>query len=300
MLDGVAPGYEDLPTEEIRPDGPELDVLEPEEIARCLLAEEERAVAAVAKAIGAIGEAAAAAAKSLKRGGRIVYVGAGTSGRLGVLDAAEMGPTFGADPGQVVALLAGGPGAVHESVEGAEDDAQAGHADMAALRPRERDCVVGITMSGTAAYVAAALSAAHAAGARRVLVTANGDSSIAADIRVVLELGPEALAGSTRLKGGSATKAVLNMISTAAMAGSGAVYRNLMVRVRPLNRKLRDRAERLVTLLGGTDRERAARLLVEAGGDVRVAVLMAKRGYGAFESMAILKAHKGSLREALR
>jgi N-acetylmuramic acid 6-phosphate etherase len=300
MLLPVVPGYEELPTEEIRPDGPELDVMTPEEIARCLLVEEERAIAAVADAMGPIGEAADAAVKSLRRGGRLVYVGAGTSGRLGVLDAAEMGPTFGAEPGQVVALLAGGPAAVAESVEGAEDDAQAGHAEMAALKPRERDCVVGISMSGTAAYVAAALSAAHAAGSRRVLLTANPASPIAADVRIVLDLGAEALAGSSRLKGGSATKAVLNMISTAAMSGSGAVYRNLMVRVRPLNRKLRDRAERLVVLLGEVDRERAARLLVDAGGDVRVAVLMARRGYGAFESMAILKAHKGSLREALR
>jgi N-acetylmuramic acid 6-phosphate etherase len=288
------PSYEELPTEAIDPKGAELDLLPPLEIARLLLREETRAHAAVGAAIGAIGEACAAAAAALRAGGRLFYVGAGTSGRLGILDVAEMAPTFGAAPGQVVAILAGGPRALTESVEGVEDDEEAGRRDLG--ETTERDCVVGITMSGTAAYVHGALAAARGT---RVLLTANPRSSIPAGIRVVLDLGPEALAGSTRLKGGSATKAVLNMISTAAMAASGAVYGNLMVRVRPVNRKLRDRAERLVERIAGVPRPRAEELLRAGGDDVRVAVLMA-RGVPRAEAEAALRRCGGSLREALR
>ena len=285
--------YEGLPTEQIHADGPELDLLAPAEIARLLLDEEARVHAALEAAIGDIGRACELAAAAE----RIVYAGAGTSGRIGVLDASEMGPTFGAEPGRVIGLLAGAPEALTQSVEGAEDDHQAG---FTAYEPRATDCVVGITMSGTAAYVDGALTAAHGAGAKRVLITANPDSAIAADVRVVLELGPELLAGSTRLKGGSATKIVLNMISTAAMCASGAVYGNLMVRVRPTNRKLRDRAERLVARIAEVDRERAAGLLVEGGDDVRVAILIVRKGMRPDEARALLKACKGSLREALR
>lgn len=287
-------GYEDLPTEAIDPSAPQLDLLPPREVARLLLREETRAHAAVAAAIDRIGEACDAAASSLRAGGRLLYVGAGTSGRLGVLDAAEMAPTFGADPGQVAARIAGGVRALTESVEGAEDDTGAGRRDLG--ETTALDCVVGITMSGTAAYVRGALEAARGT---RVLLTANPRSEIPAAIRVVLDLGPEALAGSTRLKGGSATKAVLNMISTAAMAASGAVYGNLMVRVRPVNRKLRDRAERLVERIAAVPRERARDLLRAGGDDVRVAVLMA-RGAKRPDAEAALRGARGSLREALR
>nr|HEX5138669.1 N-acetylmuramic acid 6-phosphate etherase [Planctomycetota bacterium] len=286
--------YEDLPTEAIDPAAPELDLLAPREVARVLLREEARAHAAVGAAIDAIGEACEAAAAALRAGGRLFYVGAGTSGRLGVLDAAEMAPTFGAEPGQVVARIAGGARALTESVEGAEDDAEAGAKDLGATA--DRDCVVGVTMSGTAAYVRGALEAARG---RRVLVTANPRADLPAEIRIVLDLGPEVLAGSTRLKGGSATKAVLNMLSTAGMAASGAVYRNLMVRVRPLNRKLRDRAERLVERIARVPRDRAADLLRAGGDDVRVAVLMAG-GRARADAEAALRRVHGSLREALR
>lgn len=286
--------YEELPTEAVDPHGAELDLLPPADIALLLLREEARAHAAVAGAIYAVGEACSAAATALRAGGRLLYVGAGTSGRLGVLDAAEMAPTFGAVPGQVVAILAGGSRALTESVEGAEDDEDAGRRDLGPTT--ERDCVVGISISGTAAYVRGALAAAQG---RRVLLTANPRAILPAEVRIVLDLGPELLAGSTRLKGGSATKAVLNMISTAAMAGSGAVYGNLMVRVRPVNRKLRDRAERLVQRIAGVERPRAAELLRAGGDDVRVAVLMA-RGARRAEAEAALRDSGGSLREALR
>ncbi|MHC4958590.1 MAG: N-acetylmuramic acid 6-phosphate etherase [Planctomycetota bacterium] len=284
--------YEQLPTEAVREDGPELDLLAPAEIARLLMAEERHATRAVEGAIDSIGRACELAASAA----RLVYVGAGTSGRLGVLDAAEMGPTFGAAPGRVVGLLAGGPRALTEAVEGAEDDRAAG---AAAFTARATDCVVGVSMSGTAAYVAGALAAARTAGASTVMITANPEAAVPADVRVVLDLGPELLAGSTRLKGGSATKAVLNMLSTAAMCRGGAVYGNLMVAVRPTNRKLRDRAERLVARIAGIERDRAARVLKDGGDDVRLAVLMERRGLTREQAADRLSAARGSLREAL-
>ena len=288
--------YGDLPTERVDPAGPELDRLAPGEIARLLLREESRARDAVEKALPEIGRACAAAAGALRAGGRLVYAGAGTSGRLGVLDAAEMGPTFGAPPGQVVGLIAGGDRALRESVEGAEDDADAGRRALQDLAPTERDCVVGISMSGTAAWVRGALEGVRGPS---VLLTANPRSDLPARIRIVLDLGAEVLAGSTRLKGGSATKAVLNMISTAAMAASGAVHGNLMVRVRPTNRKLRDRAERLIGRLAPVEPGRAAELLRAAGDDVAVAVLMARLGVDAAAARTRLDAAGGALREAL-
>jgi len=291
--------YGDLPTEGIDPQGPDLDLLPPREVARLLLEEERRGLRAVEEALDSVGRACEAAAWALRGGGRLFYAGAGTSGRLGVLDASEMGPTFGTPPGRVVALLAGAPRALTESVEGAEDDAASGRAAMEEQRPGTRDCVLGITMSGTASYVAGALAAAREAGARTLLLTANPRPPIAADLTIALDLGPEALAGSTRLKGGSATKAVLNMISTAAMAGSGAVHGNLMVRVRPVNRKLRDRAERIVERLGGVGRPAAAALLREAADEAEVAVVMARLGLDAVAARARLAACGGRLREAL-
>lgn len=291
--------YDQLPTERVDPEGPELDRLAPAEIARLLLAEEERAHVAVTDAIDSIGTLCEAAADALRRGGRLIYVGAGTSGRLGVLDASEMGPTFGAPVGQVVGLLAGAPTALTAAVEGVEDDPEAGAAAMQALRPGPDDLALGISMSGTAAYVEAALRTAAGSGAVTALLTAHSGSSIEAPLRVVLELGPELLAGSTRLKGGSATKAVLNMVSTAAMAASGAVYGNRMVRVRPANRKLRARAERLIADLGGVDPDRAGDLLRQADDEVPVAVVMARRALDSSAARSALQAAGGRLREAL-
>jgi len=291
--------YGDLPTEQVDPQGPDLDLLPPREVARLLLAEERRGLDALERALEAVGRACEAAAWALRGGGRLFYAGAGTSGRLGVLDAAEMGPTFGAPPGRVVALLAGAPRALTESVEGAEDDAASGRAAMEELRPGTRDCALGITMSGTAAFVEGALAAAREAGSRTMLLTANPRAPLAADLVIALDLGPEALAGSTRLKAGSATKAVLNMISTAAMAASGAVFGNLMVRVRPVNRKLRDRAERIVARLAAVERAAAARLLRAAGDDPAVAVVMARLGLDEAAARARLAACGGRLREAL-
>ena len=291
--------YGDLPTESIDPNAPDLDLMDPAEIARLLQWAEVQAARGVEQALRPIGEVCRAGAAALAAGGRIVYAGAGTSGRLGVLDAAEMEPTFGARPGRVVALLAGGPPAMTRSVEGAEDDQQAGATAARELSLGPEDLVIGISMSGTAAYVSGVLEAAAEAGAVTVLLTASVSAPLRARHRIALELGPELLAGSTRLKGGSATKLVLNMISTAAMARSGAVYRNLMVRVRPTNRKLRDRAERIIMHVAEVPRERAVKLLRDAEDEVPVAILMERRGLSRAQAQTRLDECGGSLREAL-
>jgi N-acetylmuramic acid 6-phosphate etherase len=287
------PSYDSIPTEQPHPDRPELDMMSAGDIAQLLLDGERVANDAVAHALPAIAVACEWATETLRNDGRIFYVGAGTSGRLGVMDAAEMGPTFGIDD-RIVGVIAGGPAAVTEAVEGAEDLPAEFQADKG-FQADKRDLVMGITMSGTARFVESALADTPA---RTILLTANAATTIAADHIIALPLGPEVLAGSTRLKGGSATKTVLNMISTAAMAGSGAVYGPWMVAMRPTNKKLRDRAERLVATIGEVSREEAARLLPVAEDNVRVAILMA-RGLDPENARNRLRAAHGSLRTAL-
>jgi N-acetylmuramic acid 6-phosphate etherase len=238
------------------------------------------------------------AAGALASGGRIVYAGAGTSGRLGVLDAAECPPTFGIEPGRVVAIIAGGPEAVFRASEGAEDNIEAGASAIAALDPGPDDVVIGIAASGVTPWVRGVLVTARAAGAKTAFVTA-GEPSVAADVVVRIETGPEVLAGSTRLKAGTATKLVLNMISTGAMVRTGRVYDNLMVDLRAGSAKLAARAERLVRALTGLDAGEAEAVLADANGEVKTAVVMARRGVSAVEARELLAAANGFLRAAL-
>lgn len=231
---------------------------------------------AVASALPALAALVDATAERIETGGRLIYVGAGTSGRLGVLDAAECPPTFHTDPSTVQAVMAGGRGAMFEAVEGAEDDPDLGATDVRALGPGPRDVVVGIAASGRTPYVLGALTAAREAGALTGSVTCNPGSPVAAaaDHPIEVVVGPEVLTGSTRLKAGSATKQVLNMLSTAVMVRTGKVYGNLMVDVSVTNAKLRDRAERLVRTITGADAEQAARALTASGDRVKVAAVM--------------------------
>ncbi|CAM3336311.1 N-acetylmuramic acid 6-phosphate etherase [Occultella aeris] len=235
------------------------------------------AVRAVLPQVAAVVEAVAARMES---GGRLIYLGAGTSGRLGVVDASECPPTFHTDPGQVLGVIAGGRGAMFESVEGAEDSAELGAEEIAGLRVTAADTVVGIAASGRTPYVLGGVRAARAAGALTVGLACNSASELgsAVDLPIEIEVGPEVLAGSTRLKAGSATKQVLNMISTGVMIRLGKTYGNLMVDLSVSNVKLRERAERLVATITGANPRAAAQALTDSGQRVPVAAIMVARG----------------------
>lgn len=257
---------------------------------------------AIAAVLPAIAEVVDAVAQRLRDGGRLLYMGAGTSGRLGVLDAAECPPTFHTDPEMVQGIIAGGREAMFVAVEGVEDSAEEGAKDVAAAGVGAQDTVVGIAASGRTPYVLGAIEAASRAGAMTVGLACNSGSELGAavDHALEIEVGPEVLSGSTRLKAGSATKQVLNMISTGVMVRLGKTYRNLMVDVSVTNTKLRNRAERLVTAIAGVNGDQAARALEEGGLRVPVAVLMLQSGMDRAAAERALERAGGVLRQALR
>jgi N-acetylmuramic acid 6-phosphate etherase len=263
-------------TESLNPRSLDLDRLDTGEVVARLHAEDQVALAAVGRVLPQLSQAAAAVADCLREGGRLIYVGAGTSGRLGLLDAAECPPTFGIDPSRVIAVLAGGPKAMNRAVEGAEDDRAAGRRAIAKLKVSARDLVCGISASSATPFVLGALAAARKARARTLFVgcSPTGGAIRAAQLSVVPVTGPELIAGSTRLKAGTATKLVLNALTTAAMVQLGKVYRGRMVDLRPTNAKLKRRAERMVVELSGLTAVKARRLLAQAGGSPRLALAM--------------------------
>ena len=264
--------------------------------------EQDALVAQAVKAtLPQVARAVDAAATALKAGGRIIYMGAGTSGRLGVLDASECPPTFGVPHGLVVGLIAGGPGALLKAVEGAEDNAQLGEDDLVALSLTPHDLVVGLAASGRTPYVIGGLKYARRTGCTTVAISCNPDSPIAheAEIAISPVVGPEALTGSTRLKSGTAQKLVLNMISTGAMVKFGKVYQNLMVDMKASNIKLVDRACRMLMESTGAPRDEAEAVLRQTDFEVKPAILMILTGLDAQAARARLSAHHGFLRAAL-
>jgi N-acetylmuramic acid 6-phosphate etherase len=269
-------------------------------VVRLLLQEDRRAVAAAAARAPQVARAAALVADALAADGRVVFAGAGTSGRLGVLEAAECPPTFGVPPRRIRAVMAGGRAAVFASREGAEDRGDQGRREGLRLRPR--DVLVGISASSVTPFVRGALAGARARGAKTILVTCAPGPGLRrlADVVVAVATGPEVLTGSTRLKAGSATKAVLNAITTAAMVRWGKVYLNLMVDLRPSNAKLRDRALRIVGVAAGVPEGEAARLLAAAGGHAKTAIVMGRLGLPAREARRRLREALGRVRRALR
>jgi N-acetylmuramic acid 6-phosphate etherase len=297
--------YARLATERVNPRSHDLDRMTPRAIAALMNREDRRAVLAVGRGEAEIAAAGASIVGALRSGGRLFFVGAGTSGRLGVLEAAECPPTFGTPRRLVQALMAGGRSSVFRSREGAEDDAAAARRAVRA-RVRRGDVVVGISASGVTPFVRAALTTARARGARTVLVACNADGRVPRRlssrglIKIVLATGPEILAGSTRLKAGTATKLVLNTLTTASMAGLGRVYGNRMVDLQARSAKLRERALKLVTDLGGVSRARARAALRASRGRVRIAIVVARNGGSAADAVQALRAAGGSLRVALQ
>ena len=291
---------EELPSEQRNPASERIDAVSTREMLEIINREDAAVAAAVEAVIPRIADAVDAIAERFAAGGRLFYVGAGTSGRLAVLDAAELPPTYGLEPGRVIALIAGGSDALVRSVEGAEDDELGAIKELTRFGLTSADCVVGIAASGRTPYVAGALRFARGKGAWTAAVTTNPDALLAqfADIVIVPVVGPEVITGSTRMKSGTAQKLVLNMISTALMVRMGCVLGNRMVNVQLTNEKLRDRAERIVAEVAGVDRGVASQSLQEAG-DVRIAVLMTAAHLELEEAKALLNANRGVLRAAL-
>jgi N-acetylmuramic acid 6-phosphate etherase len=290
------------PTEQPNPVSRGIDLKDAREVVAIIHREDLRAWEAAGTALDAVARAVDLVAESFRRGGRLIYIGAGTSGRLGVLDAVECPPTFGVEHDRVMGIMAGGDSAVRHAEEGAEDSPGAGAEAIRKAGARDRDVVCGIAASGATPFVLGALEEAVRLDATTALIACNqpgADAERLVDVLIELPVGPEVIAGSTRMKGGTATKMVLNMITTAAMIRWGKVYDNLMVDVRPTNRKLVRRAVGLIERVGEVDPTRAAELLEQSGSEVKTAIVMARRGVGEEEARRLLAEQGGVLRRVI-
>jgi N-acetylmuramic acid 6-phosphate etherase len=291
-----------LPTEQVNPRTADIDALDARAIVARIHAEDARALAAVGDVLDAVAEAVERVVAAFHRGGRLIYAGAGTSGRLGVLDAAECPPTFGTDPDMVQAILAGGPDAVFRAREGAEDREEDGAAAVAERNVNEADLVMGIAAGSTTPFVIGALREARRRGAATVFLTcvppAQTPVADAVDLVIAPVTGPEVVAGSTRMKAGTATKMVLHTITTAAMIRMGKTYGNLMVDLRVTSAKLEDRGRRILRDLLGVEYDEAGRILERAGGSVKTALVMERLGVDRQEAERRLAAAGGFLRRA--
>ena len=292
---------ENLLTEQANPVSAGIDELPTGEVLRIINAEDRNVALAVEREIPAIARAVDAITGAFDRGGRLFYIGAGTSGRLGVLDASECPPTFSVPPEMVQGIIAGGEAALSRATETTEDDPAIGARDLAAHGFTARDVLVGIAASGRTPYVLGAVGEARRLGAFTVGISCTPDSALAraVDIAITPLVGPEVVAGSTRMKSGTAQKLVLNMLTTGAFIRLGYVYGNLMVNVQPKNTKLVDRARRIVSQAAGISYERAGDLLQAAGNSVRTAILMAKAGVDRTEAERRLAAAGGRISRAL-
>jgi len=282
-------------TERRNPRSELIDRMSAYEIAEVINREDQDVATAVESALADIASVIEAAADAFRQGGRLIYIGAGTSGRLAVLDAAECPPTFSTRPEQVVAIIAGGDRALRTAVEGAEDDPDGGAADVRSAEVTRADVVVGVSANGRTPYVDGAVREAGRRGARTALVTAADPETctVPADMVIALPVGPEVIAGSTRMKAGTATKMVLNMISTGAMVLTGRVYRNMMVDLRPNSVKLKRRAVRIVCEAAGLDEQTASRFVDDVNGRVKLAVVMAKTGLDRDAAQRLLDKEQG-------
>lgn len=290
-----------LRTEQVNSKFRHLDQMSVSELLRAMNEGDAEVPKAIALELPKIERAIEAIVERMMRGGRLIYIGAGTSGRLGVLDAVECGPTFSVSETQVIGLMAGGERALIHSVEGAEDDVQAGQKDLTSINLRPEDCVVGIAASGRTPYVKGGLAYARQIGALTIGLTSNPDSQISKDVEHPLEIdsGPELLAGSTRLKSGTAQKLVLNMISTITMVRLGKTFGNLMVDLQITNEKLRDRAVRIIMQATGASHADATAALQDSGDEVKVAIVMLLLSVDAPSARERLRAGSNRIQEAL-
>ena len=279
-----------------------LDIMTPLEVVTVMNQEDARVPEAIKPALPNIAQCVTWAISSIEAGGRIIYMGAGTSGRLGVLDAVECPPTFGVAPEVVVGLIAGGEKAFVKAVEGAEDSRELGRQDLIDIKLEARDIVIGIAASGRTPYVLGGLAYAKEVGCHTVGISCNPGSAVGAAAELAIEVvpGPECLTGSTRLKSGTCQKLILNMISTATMVGCGKAYQNLMVDVMQTNEKLVVRAQNIVMEATGCDRETAAEKIAIAGGNAKTAITMILADCGLEEAKARLEKAKGHVREAIK
>lgn len=290
-----------LPTEAVGARFPDLDLLSDDELIAAMISSERAVADAVEAQAPQIAAALAGIVAGMSQGGRLVYMGAGTAGRMGILDASEAPPTFGISSDVIIGRIAGGEQAIHTAVENAEDDAAAGARDVDELELGAHDSLVGISASGRTPYVVGALNRARERGALTIAHSCNPGSAIgaAAEIAIETEVGPELLTGSTRLKAGSAQKLILNTLSTSAMVRAGKVYRNLMVDLRATNEKLRARSERTVIVATGATPAIAATALADTQGWVKAAILAIETGIPAEEAVTTLETNGGFLRSAI-
>lgn len=293
--------WQDLPTEAINLDTLGIDTMPPLDIIDIICHEDRKVVSAVHKERERIAHGVTLIVSALKKGGRVFLVGAGTSGRLGIVEASEMPPTFGTPPKLVQAIMAGGQDAVFRTREGAEDNFEEGARSIARLRVTKRDVVIGVSASGMSLFVRGALTGARNKGARIIFVTCwpGADLQNFVDLIIAPAVGPEVIAGSTRLKAGTATKMVLNMLTTIAMIRVGKTYGNLMVDVQTGSDKLKDRARRIVALVTGAAPDEAGDLLKRAKWNVKAAIVMKKTGVTYAQALRRLKGADDSVRTAL-
>src|SRR3954467_3338649 len=272
--------WQSLPTEQINPATLAIDKLSPADIVKGMLAEDRKMLVAVHREKDRIAVGVEIITQALRKHGRVIFVGAGTSGRLGVLESAEMPPTFGTNPELVQAIMAGGKGAILRAREGVEDNYEEGARSINRLRPTKKDVVIGVSASGMTQFVRGALTRARKASSKILFVTCDPASELQTfvDLTIAPAVGPEVIAGSTRLKAGTATKIVLNMLTTGAMVRTGKTYGNLMVDVQTGSEKLRDRARRIIAIVTGLNYEEADKLLRRARWNVKAAIVMQKSG----------------------
>src|SRR5215467_4888252 len=293
--------WQSLPTEQINPASLNVDKAPVRDIIDLVVNEDKRVVAAVHKEKEKIAHGVEIITQSLRKGGRVIFVGAGTSGRLGVVEAAEMPPTFGTPPRLVQAIMAGGQAAVFQAKEGVEDNYEEGGRSIARLRLSNRDVVIGVSASGITPFVRGALTRGRKAGAKIIFVTCWPGSELQTfvDLLIAPSVGPEIIAGSTRLKAGTATKMVLNMLTSISMIKWGKTYGNLMVDVKTGSEKLKDRAKRILNVVTGLDADAAESLLKRARWNVKAAIVMQKANLTLPQAMKRLRAADYSVREAI-